>query len=294
MIRYKKLGYVALDVTDIERSSQFYENMVGLQPVSKIENQIAFFRCSRDHHNIVLYQAEDPGLRRVGLEVETPEQLEIAFEHFTKAGLEPKEVEKEELKLLCQGRSFRFREPNTGILFELYSDMMQMGQEYKPTVTKIARLGHVVVHTKHFDSALKFFMDVMNFKVSDYLGDGFAFMRCFPNPYHHSFALSSGKENKLHHVNFMVTDMDDIGTARNRLLANDVRIVFGPGKHAPSTSIFLYFLDPDGITVEYSFGMEEFPENNPRKPRILEPSLSILDTWGGKPDPQMGSVGKIG
>jgi 2,3-dihydroxy-p-cumate/2,3-dihydroxybenzoate 3,4-dioxygenase len=171
---------------------------------------------------------------------------------------------------------------------------MQMGEEYEPKVTKIARLGHVVVTTSRFDSALKFFTDVMNFRVSDYIGEGFAFMRCFPNPYHHSFALSSGKENKLHHVNFMVTDIDDIGIARNRMLSNDVPIVFGPGRHAPSDSIFLYFLDPDGMTVEYSFGMEEFPDSNPRKPRILEPSLNILDTWGGKPESRMGSVGKIG
>ncbi len=36
--------------------------------------------------------------------------------------------------------------------------------------------------------------------------------------------------------------------------------MFGPGRHPPSESVFLYFLDPDGLTLEYSFGMEEFPE----------------------------------
>ena len=33
MIRYKKLGYVALNVTDLARSSVFYRDTLGLQPV---------------------------------------------------------------------------------------------------------------------------------------------------------------------------------------------------------------------------------------------------------------------
>ena len=69
----------------------------------------------------------------------------------------------------------------------------------------------------------------------------------------------------LHHVNFMVTEINDIGRALHRLGAQGVPIVHGPGRHPTSGSIFLYFLDPDGITLEYSFGMEEIPRS--RRPR---------------------------
>jgi 2,3-dihydroxy-p-cumate/2,3-dihydroxybenzoate 3,4-dioxygenase len=31
MVRYRKLGYVALNVTDLERSCAFYEKIVGFQ-----------------------------------------------------------------------------------------------------------------------------------------------------------------------------------------------------------------------------------------------------------------------
>ncbi|WP_226375477.1 VOC family protein [Effusibacillus dendaii] len=118
-------------------------------------------------------------------------------------------------------------------------------------------------------------------------------MRCFPNPYHHSFALGKSTRDNLNHINFMVTDINDIGIARNRMIDHNIPIVFGPGRHAPSDSIFLYFLDPDGLTNEYSFGMEEFPEQDARKPRMLEKSLDILDTWGGRTDPRFGTTGKI-
>ena len=52
--RYKKLGYVALNVTDMERSVAFYRDMVGLQLNEQVEQGPAFFSCSADHHNVVL------------------------------------------------------------------------------------------------------------------------------------------------------------------------------------------------------------------------------------------------
>jgi 2,3-dihydroxy-p-cumate/2,3-dihydroxybenzoate 3,4-dioxygenase len=50
-----------------------------------------------------------------------------------------------------------------------------------------------------------------------------------------------------------------------RMKKKQVPIVFGPGRHPPSGSVFLYFLEPDGMTLEYSFGMEEFPEREPTR-----------------------------
>jgi 2,3-dihydroxy-p-cumate/2,3-dihydroxybenzoate 3,4-dioxygenase len=282
-------------VTDIERSIKHYVDLVGLELVERVENGPAFLRCSSDHHSLILYPSNEAGVKKVGFEVESPEQLDIAFEHFTMHGLNPEEVDAEELKLLRQGRTIRFKDPVVGLTFELFNDIEQLGKEYKPTVTKIARLGHLVINAKEVNKMVNFMKDVMNFRISDFVEEHFVFMRCFPNKFHHSFAISHarGDEDTLHHVNFMVTDIDDIGKAGNRLTNNDVPVVFGPGRHAPSTSIFLYFLDPDGMTSEYSFGMEEFPENGPRKPRRLEKSLAILDVWGGEPDPRTGSFGKI-
>jgi 2,3-dihydroxy-p-cumate/2,3-dihydroxybenzoate 3,4-dioxygenase len=292
MFRYKKLGYVALNVSDVQKSTEFYHNMVGLKLVEQNKNGVSFFRCSNDHHNVVLYPSNEPGLKRVGFQVENEEQLEIAFEHFTKQGLNPVEVSKEELEELRQGRSFRIVEPNTGLQMEYYSQMMHIIRDYNPQLTKIQRLGHVVLNVVEQDKALEFFIKVLNFRISDTLGEN-AWLRCFPNPLHHSFALIKNSENKLHHVNFMVTDIDDIGIAKTRITNNGVTTVFGPGRHEPSQSIFFYFLDPDGMTMEYSFGMEEFPEGSAREARMLEPGPMTLDRWGGKPDPKFASKGKI-
>ena len=94
-------------------------------------------------------------------------------------------------------------------------------------------------------------------------------------------------------MNFMVTEIDDIGRGMWRFQKNEVPVVRGPGRHPPSGSVFLYVLDPDGLTVEYSFGMEEFPELGARKPRLLAPVPESLDYWGCPRDPRQGAIGEV-
>ena len=79
----------------------------------------------------------------------------------------------------------------------------------------------------------------------------------------------------------------------NRMRKNHVEIVYGPGRHDISNSIFLYFLDPDGMTAEYSFGMEEFAEVGAREARALPMLPEILDCWGGMPAPNFAKHGVI-
>lgn len=291
-IRYKKLGYVALNVTDLDRSAPFYRDDVGLRLTAR-ENGAAFFTCSRDHHNIALYAGKTPGVKRVGYEVESEAVIDALIARLGGLGLPVEEVSERERQSLGQSRTIRVREPASGLQFEFYNSQLRMSVEYVPTHTKIQRLGHLVLWLEQYDAMLKFAQEVLNFRVSDHFGDRLTFMRCFPNPYHHTFAIGRGERTGLHHVNFMVTDMDDIGRAIHRLNKTNVTIAFGPGRHPPSGSIFLYYLDPDGLTLEYSFGMEEFPEVNPRKPYVYEPVPSSLDYWDAPRHPRYAKTGTI-
>ncbi|WP_096697601.1 VOC family protein [Polaromonas sp. AER18D-145] len=292
--RYRKLGYVALNVTDLERSVRFYTDMVGLDLSEPFGAGPAFLRCGADHHNVVLYPATAPGVKRIAFELESRAEMEHARKHLASLGLAVEDIPVEERAALRQGDGLRYVEPNSGLTFEYYTRVLQMALPFRQSVTKIARLGHVVLSVDRFDEMTDFLTTQLGFAVSDFVAGRFAFMRCQPNPLHHSFAIGrSAGGNHLNHVNFMVSDMDDIGIAMNRLQKHDVPIVFGPGRHKPSGSIFLYFLDPDGMTVEYSFGMEEFPEKGAREARMLEAHPLALDTWGSVPKPEFAKVGAI-
>jgi len=282
--RFAKLGYVAINVSDIQRSRDFYEMTLGLQ-VSEIgpAGEVSL-RCSEDHHNIILYPSERAGLRRLGWQMESEDDLDRLVSALDALGLEPVAVDDAELGCLRQGRSFRIVEPFTGALTEFYAHQSSdFAAPFVPTVAKIQRLGHVVLTTPRYEEAVDFYERVLNFRVSDTIGERVTFMRCFPNPYHHSLGIGSSVQRGFHHINFMVSEIDDIGKAFWRFQKNDAPILYGPGRHPPSDSVFLYASDPDGITVEYSYGMEEFPEVAPREPRPLPNEQSSSDTWGGPP-----------
>ena len=290
--RYHKLGYVALNVTDADRSVAFYRDIVGLDVMAR-DNGATFLRCGQEHHDIVLYEAAEAGVKRIGWELESDDDLDLAWGAFRDLGLEPVEVDDDELAALGQGRSIRVREPRTKCTFEYYSTIQTTTRAFEKRIVDIDGLGHILLGVTDVKPSAERLIDDFNFRVSDRFGEAIAFMRCFPNPMHHSFGIVKQPGPRLHHLTFMVDDVDDIGRSYNRLRKENVTIVYGPGRHPPSGSFFLYFLDPDGLTLEYSHGMEQFPEIDPRKPREFEPVPASLDYWGGVPEAQFAAVGTV-
>ena len=291
--RYRRPGYVALNVTDLDRSVAFYRDLMGLHLEEIRANDVAFLRCSADHHNLALYQAPAAGLKRMCFELASAHDLRSARAHIASLGWPLRDVDTEEAASLRQEESLRFRIPDCELTFEFYARMAPAATSYEPTVAKIQRLGHVVIGARNMDSVLSTLTTELNFRPSDHFGNAVTFLRCFPNPYHQSFGVSRADRDRLHHVNFMVSDVDDIGRAMNRMRKNHVEIVYGPGRHDISNSIFLYFLDPDGMTAEYSFGMEEFAEEGARPARALPMLPEILDSWGGVPAPNFAQRGGV-
>lgn len=290
--RYKRLAYVELAVTDLAASTSFYRDLVGLEQTRSLDDRV-HLRCCESQQNIVLSKGDTAGVRRIAFELESQADIESALDYLAAEGFEPRRLGKSECEEMLLADGLRFDEPTMGLGVEYHIALSGSDEPFKPTKAKIARLGHVVLNVENFDKTLDVFVNKLNFVVSDKIEGRIAFTRCFPNPYHHSLALIAGPKNGLNHVNFMVSDLDDIGVGMNRMKKADVPIVFGPGRHLPSGSIFLYFLDPDQMTMEYSYGMEEFGEHDARGPRDLDPVPETLDTWGSVPDPRFGKVGEI-
>src|SRR4051812_16508591 len=101
---YEKLGYIALNVSDVGRSRDFYEKQVGLQ-VSGAAEGIAFLRCSEDHHTIALYGSDKPGLKRAGFEMKSAAALDQLGARLAAEGIAVDEVAAAERKLLGLGRA---------------------------------------------------------------------------------------------------------------------------------------------------------------------------------------------
>lgn len=291
-LRFARLGYCRLRTPDLDRSVGFYRDLVGLT-VARQDEGLAWLRCSDKPYDLVIESGAEAGISGIGFEVETDADLDAAEAIANRLGLSPEWRDAAGCAAMRVQRSLCFTDPVSAMEIDLY-----VGQDLETApltgqITRIVRLGHVVLNVSDLAAAHRFWVDELGFAVSDRVEGLAEWLRCWPNPLHHSLALLQGQANTLHHINFMVTDVDDVGSAHNRMKAADVPIVFGPGRHLPSTSIFLYFLDPDGNTTEYSFGMELFEETGHREPRELEHKPEVMDIWGGRPDPRFGKSSPV-
>lgn len=290
--RYRKLGYLALNVTDLDRTTEFAVNTFGLDLVGDGPAGERFLRSGMDHHSLVLTQNDTPGLIRGAWEMETEEDVDRAFRHFSSLGLVPRKLSSEEREVLGLGLSdaFRINEPTTGACFEFYSRMLQLSRPRTNTLTDFVSLGHYAIGVPDVKASTAWAVENLGFAVSDYVGNVFAaFVRAVPNPNHHSFGYlrSPSPKPTFNHVAFMVNSIDDIGKLFNRIEHHSVRRAWGIGRHPTSRSIHLYIHDPDGMSWEYTLGMEQFSEHDPRPPRQMSSAPEDSDLWGARPQLSM-------
>lgn len=280
MIRYRQLARVVLNVGDVATSAAFYRDVVGLLPVEGSDASRCRLRADSGGCDLALVRGT-PGLKRLEFDLESAAALDALALALQHAGVA--------WRAGADGALLRISEPHTGTTIDF--GVATLGAPVAPA-PGLLRLGHVVLEAADDAAAVRFFTEVLNFKVSDRIDGAITFLRCFPNPLHHSLGIGRGR-NALHHVNFMTPHIDDLGRALWRLQRAGVTIVNGPGRHLPSGSLFLYFLDPDGLTLEFSAGMEEFAETGARAPRLLPREPASFDIWDGPVDPRKGAVGEI-
>ncbi len=73
-IKIKKIGHVVLSVSDIERSSKFWTEIMGFKFSDRNENGMVFFRNATDHHTVALIQATEKN--------QLPKRGQVGFDHM--------------------------------------------------------------------------------------------------------------------------------------------------------------------------------------------------------------------
>lgn len=86
----------------------------------------------------------------------------------------------------------------------------------RETRIKPRKLGHTVIGTVDLAATMKFFTEGIGFKVSDYISDKGAFMRCSVD--HHNVLALAAPVNFLHHTSWQVDDIDDVGRGAKAML----------------------------------------------------------------------------
>ena len=283
MLRYRHLGFVSLGVTNLGRSSFFYKALPGLEPDPRGCEGTIRFRVGTEPAFLELSQASDAGLKRCGFEMEDAAGLDA----LTRV------LEREGVKWTWIGGAIRIVEPHTAATIEFYRGETRSAS-HRLAPKAIEGFGHVVLRTPAYREAVAFWCDVLGFRLSDEIDGRISLLRCFPNPLHHSLGIASGPSRMFHHLNFRVRDGTDLEAVRESLEGAGITIASGPGVHAPSGNRFLYFYDPDGLTLEMATAAEQFAEGEERAPRVLPDRPESFSLGNVRRDARMYTVGEIG
>src|SRR6266704_5351250 len=268
MITLTDIAYVRSGVADLGAATRFATDIVGLELVSPTEAGVAHLRADHRHHCLALVEGPS-GVISSGFSVADSEALAAAETELERSGLAVRRGSAAAARSRRVREFIAFDDP-FGNRLELVSQQETVARPVSFTrPAGITEFGHLCLDAPDVHEAYRFWSTRFNARVSDWIGDSACLLRI--DPVHHKLAVFRGDEPGLCHMNFQVETIDDVFRNWHYLVEHDVEIEMGPGRYPQSGAIFLYFLGPEGLTYEYSFGVGRNEDDAAWAPRPLDP-----------------------
>ena len=291
MIPVRRLGHVTFETPDIERQIDHYTQIVGLTVAAREKDRavllthlgeevLVFERGSRERTAAVSFQ--------VDADFEMARRRKLLQDHGIRS----------EVRTNISGaieNATVFTDPN-GTRVELFSESKLLPSAPGKVGVAPIKIGHVAFMVSDAKQMVDFYTTVLGFRVSDWAGDFFAFLRCGPD--HHTVNFVTGDEQRMHHFAFELKDWAHVQSACDRLGQKQVRIIWGPGRHGIGHNIFVYHFDPDRRVVEFYTELDQMKneslgyfeprpwhKDRPQRPKIWTDLEAARLTWGPPPTP---------
>jgi 2,3-dihydroxybiphenyl 1,2-dioxygenase len=254
------LGYAGFGSDKLEDWRQFGTNLVGFQAVER-GNSLLAFRMDDRKQRVVIDRAMGEGARFFGWEVADRAALdELA------ARLEGARVAvTSEPQTLADARRVRalisFHDPAGNRLEAFYGAEIDdtpfsPGRSISGFRTGALGLGHVVLTVENITPVMAFYVDVLGFRLSDYIEKPFRAYFFHVNPRHHSLALIETGRNGMHHLMVEMFSLDDVGQSYDVALSED-RVNVTLGRHTNDLMTSFYAKTPSSFMVECGWGGRE-------------------------------------
>ena len=276
MSRVTEIRYVGYAVPDLDAETGFYIDNWGLRQAGSADGMIYLAAEGHDEPFVVrLRKAADKRIDVIALAAATRSDVDSLYNNVSAAGCRIIH-EPGVLQQLGGGYGFRFFSPD-GLSFEISADVARgqaRGLQAGESIPQ--RISHIVLHSPDPQAATQFFIDVLGFRLSDWLGEFMSFLRC--NEWHHRIAFLPGPPC-LNHVAYDMVDLDAMMRGISRLKQQQVEVKWGPGRHTAGNNTFSYFVTPNGYTVEYTAELERVDEDTWQS-QVYPPSTELMDRWG--------------
>jgi 3,4-dihydroxy-9,10-secoandrosta-1,3,5(10)-triene-9,17-dione 4,5-dioxygenase len=271
MTGISSLGYLRVAAADIPAWRSLGVRVLGMTEGRGPDERHLYLRMDEFPARLVIEPGEQDRLLCAGWEVAGEAELAGIRQALDKAGVEVRPGTAAELAsrrvgglLCCADPAGNAVEIFCGAALEHRPAISGYGNQF---VTGTQGLGHVVLPVTDTDAALRFYTDVLGFRLRDSMrmpaellggqpGDPPLWMRflgCCPR--HHSLALAPfPAEAGIVHLMVEVAAIDDVGRALDRCARRGAPVSATLGRHANDEMVSFYVRTPGGFDIEYGTG----------------------------------------
>ena len=166
------------------------------------------------------------------------------------------------------------------------------GTEVATSPVRIRKLGHVVFRVRDLERSIKFYTEILNFRVSDINEGGQVFLNTCGD--HHTIAFAqaaagevaaqpSREQLGLSHFAMQVGSIDELFEIRAFLQRKGIET--REGRKGPGCNIEVSFDDPDGYHVELYCNMDQIGSDNHTRPAEQWRRTNTLEEARANPVP---------
>jgi catechol 2,3-dioxygenase-like lactoylglutathione lyase family enzyme len=284
MIKPRRIGHAT---PDLEKAIAYYTQTMGLVLAAREKDQVCL-ASKIGILTIVLKQATAERCTKLSFEVAPGEDFADLGRRLADDGVRS-ELRNDSIPGIAQVLSFA---DCKGTTIELFKEWSYLGKHEQVAGIGPLKLGHVAFVVQDVNATVEFYEKVLGFKVSDWIGDFFVFMRC--NPDHHTVNFIKGQTVKLHHMAFELKDFIHIQNSCDLFGQRNVPIIWGPLRQGPGHNIATYHRNHDDQVIELYTELDQMKDDalgyfdprpwhrdQPQRPKVWEPGKT--NTWGTPP-----------
>ena len=290
MIQAQRLGHATFETPDLAKAIDYFVEVNGLVVVAS-NSSSAHLASKLGQLTMSLVKSDRAHCASLSFEIAPNIDLAEAGKKLAVLGI-PSQLRSDPFP--GTPHALVIADPS-GTQLELFSQWSFLDINRNVAGVGPLKIGHVAFFVPELEKVIEFYERALGFKVSDWLGDQFVFMRC--NPDHHTVNFFRGGPTRVHHMAFELKDFAHVQQGCETLSMHRIPLGWGPVRQGAGHNIAAYHRNPDDHVVEYFCELDQMKNEDlgyyeprpwhtdrPQRPKVW-PRGEWIDGWGTPPAP---------
>lgn len=262
------LHHISLESENPERLAKFYSVAMDMDASPTAEDQ---WLVEGSRRRLIAVKGQNKKLNFAGFAVKDASSLAALRAQVEKAGIEvlpnPSNYFDDD--------AFAVKDPDGNVI--CFGIAKPDQNQSKGLVGPIQ---HLTLASTDVCAMMEFYTQKLGFQLTDTVMDNDGTMKTFfstSNHEHHTLACFQTSVQGIDHHSYEVGDWTLIRDFCDHWASNNIRIIWGPGRHGPGNNLFAFISDPDGNKIEISAELEVIHD---RDAGVWPQAEKTLNLWG--------------